>query len=201
MNTPIHSSKRDGFIIVVSLTLMLVMMTMGIGLYYSTKQSSELVGKGITKSDSFYSAESCIAEARLWLKKESKAGAPCKNTATGALCHSVSSARMSKWQLASEAFHCSGNGEYPGATSIDIGKEYAAMVKHCSTLAKKLKEIAAENVHLCEVFSEFGDMFEKMVGEIGAVLICKTSPWHRLQVQAIHHKIYKQSCPTYVNWT
>ena len=102
MNNPIYSSKRDGFIIVVSLTLMLVMMTMGIGLYYSTKQSSELVGKGITKSDSFYSAESCIAEARLWLKKESKAGAPCKNTATGALCHSVSSARMSKWQLSSE---------------------------------------------------------------------------------------------------
>ena len=78
MNTPIHSSKRDGFIIVVSLTLMLVMMTMGIGLYYSTKQSSELVGKGISKSDSFYSAESCIAEARLWLKKESKAGAPLR---------------------------------------------------------------------------------------------------------------------------
>ena len=58
MNTPLNSSKRDGFIIVISLTLMLVMMTMGIGLYYSTEQSSELVRKGITKSDSFYSAES-----------------------------------------------------------------------------------------------------------------------------------------------
>ena len=102
MNTPLYSNKRDGFIIVVSLTLMLVMMTMGIGLYYSTKQSSEMVGKSITKSDSFYSAESCIAEARMWLKNESASGAPCKNTATGSLCHSVSSARMSKWQLNSE---------------------------------------------------------------------------------------------------
>jgi hypothetical protein len=44
MNTPLNSSNRNGFIIVISLTLMLVMMTMGIGLYYSSKQSAELVG-------------------------------------------------------------------------------------------------------------------------------------------------------------
>ena len=93
MNTPLNSGNRNGFIIVISLTLMLVMMTMGIGLYYSSKQSAELVGASVTKSDSFYSAESCIAEARLWLKVASVSGAPCKNTAAGKICHSISSAK------------------------------------------------------------------------------------------------------------
>ena len=103
MNTPLNSGNRKGFIIVISLTLMLVMMTMGIGLYYSSKQSAELVGASVTKSDSFYSAETCIAEARLWLKVASVSGAPCKNTAAGTICHSISSAKMSKWQLSSES--------------------------------------------------------------------------------------------------
>jgi len=103
MNIPLNSGNRKGFIIVISLTLMLVMMTMGIGLYYSSKQSAELVGASVTKSDSFYSAETCIAEARLWLKVASASGAPCKNTAAGTICHSISSAKMSKWQLSSES--------------------------------------------------------------------------------------------------
>ena len=103
MNTPLNLGNRKGFIIVISLTLMLVMMTMGIGLYYSSKQSAELVGASVTKSDSFYSAETCIAEARLWLKVQSASGAPCKNKAAGTICHSISSAKMSKWQLSSES--------------------------------------------------------------------------------------------------
>ena len=103
MNTPLNSGYRKGFIIVISLTLMLVMMTMGIGLYYSSKQSAELVGSSVTKSDSFYSAETCIAEARLWLKVASVSGAPCKNKAPGTICHSIASAKMSKWQLSSES--------------------------------------------------------------------------------------------------
>lgn len=103
MNNSLNSGNRKGFIIVISLTLMLVMMTMGIGLYFSSKQSAELVGANVTKADSFYSAESCIAEARLWLKVQSASGAPCKNTAAGTICHSISSAQMSKWQLAAES--------------------------------------------------------------------------------------------------
>ena len=102
MNTPLNSGKREGFINVITLTLMLVMMTMGVGLYYSTKQSAELVGANITKSDSFYSAESCIAEARMWLKNQSAAGAPCKNVASGTMCHNIRTANMSKWQIAAE---------------------------------------------------------------------------------------------------
>ena len=103
MNNSLNKNSRESFIIVISLTLMLVMTTMGIGLYYSSKQAAELAGANITKSDSFYSAESCIAEARLWLKNESKKGAPCDTVAAGSLCHSISSSQMSKWQLSVES--------------------------------------------------------------------------------------------------
>ena len=76
MKTSLTNNSRKGFILVISLTLMLVMITMGVGLYYSSKQSAELVGASITRTDSFYSAETCIAEARIWLKTESASGAP-----------------------------------------------------------------------------------------------------------------------------
>jgi len=102
MNISLQSKPREGFIIVISLILMLVMMTMGVGLYYSVKQSSEQVGSNIKKSDAFYTAESCIAEARIWLKKEALSAAPCKNVAAGKICHTVNSTKMSKWQLSAE---------------------------------------------------------------------------------------------------
>jgi Tfp pilus assembly protein PilX len=103
MNTSLTNNPRKGFILVISLTLMLVMMTMGVGLYYSSKQSAELVGASITKTDSFYSAETCIAEVRIWLKKESASGAPCKNVASGNMCHSISKAKMSKWDISTDS--------------------------------------------------------------------------------------------------
>jgi Tfp pilus assembly protein PilX len=103
MNTQINNNSRKGFIIVISLTLMLVMMTMGIALYYSSKQASELVGKNVNKSDSFYAAESCIVDARGWLKTQAASGIPCKSTASGQLCHTVASQSMSKWVLSSES--------------------------------------------------------------------------------------------------
>ena len=103
MNTPLNLGNRKGFIIVISLTLMLVMTSMGIGLYYSTKQTTKLVGASVTKLDSFYSAETCLAEARLWLKVQSASGAPCKNAAAGTVCKSITSEKMSKWQLVDES--------------------------------------------------------------------------------------------------
>jgi len=103
MNTPLNSGNRKGFIIVISLTLMLVMMTMGIGLYYSSKQSAELVGSSVIKADGFYAAATCIAEARVWLKLESAVRPPCKNKAAGTECYGIPSTKMSKWQLSSES--------------------------------------------------------------------------------------------------
>jgi|TARA_B100000929_G_C15418447_1_gene390509 type IV pilus assembly protein PilX len=98
-----QSNNREGFIIVISLILMLVMMTMGVGLYYSSKQSSEQVGINVTKSDAFYAAESCITEAKIWLEKNGSSSAPCKNVAAGNVCHTINSTKMSKWQLSAES--------------------------------------------------------------------------------------------------
>ena len=95
--------SRKGFIIVITLMLMLVMITMGFGLYYSTKQTAQQVGVNINNSETLYAAESCIAEAKHWLQKESISGAPCKNKNWGSTCHSVSSTKMSKWKLSGES--------------------------------------------------------------------------------------------------
>ena len=94
--------SREGFIIVITLVLMLVMMTMGVGLYYSTKQTAQQVGVNVNRSETFYAAESCITEAKHWLQKESVSGAPCINKSIGSTCHSISSTKMSKWKLSGE---------------------------------------------------------------------------------------------------
>ena len=94
---------RKGFIIVITLVLMLVMMTMGVGLYYSTKQTAQQVGVNVNRSETFYAAESCITEAKHWLQKESVSGAPCINKSIGSTCHSISSTKMSKWKLSGES--------------------------------------------------------------------------------------------------
>ena len=95
--------SRKGFIIVITLVLMLVMTTMGVGLYYSTKQTAQEVGVNVNRSETFYAAESCIAEAKHWIKKESIKAAPCINKSIGSTCHSISSTKMSKWKLSGES--------------------------------------------------------------------------------------------------
>ena len=95
--------KRQGFIIVITLVLMLVMTTMGVGLYYSTKQTAQQVGVNVNRSETFYAAESCITEAKHWLQKKSVSGAPCINKSIGSTCHSISSTKMSKWKLSGES--------------------------------------------------------------------------------------------------
>ena len=94
--------KRQGFIIVITLVLMLVMTTMGVGLNYSTKQTAQQVGVNVNRSETFYAAESCITEAKHWLQKKSVSGAPCINKSIGSTCHSISSTKMSKWKLSGE---------------------------------------------------------------------------------------------------
>ena len=98
-----QKNNRPGFIIVISLVLMLVMTTMGVGLYYSSKQSAVEVADNITRSDALYSAEACITEARLWLKVNSASSAPCKNVAAGKICHTVTQTKMSKWKLSNDS--------------------------------------------------------------------------------------------------
>jgi len=102
MNISQQPNTRKGFIIVITLVLLLVMTTMGIGLFYSTKQTAKQVSISGSKTGTFYSAESCIADAVNWLENDAVNGAPCRNKSVGSICHSISNAKMTKWKLSGE---------------------------------------------------------------------------------------------------
>jgi len=91
------NNNRQGFIIVISLILLLVMTAMGVGLYVSVKQGAEAVGKTEDRSDTLYAAESCIDEASVWLidKKES-VPTPCSEFALGDVCHTIGNRNMDR---------------------------------------------------------------------------------------------------------
>ena len=97
MNIYQQPNTHKGFIIVITLILLLVMTTMSIGLFYSTKQTAKQVSISGGRIESLYTAESCITEAIQWL--ESNAG-QCQNQG---LCKSITS-NMGKgeWRLAGE---------------------------------------------------------------------------------------------------
>ena len=86
---------RQGFIIVVTLTLMLVMMTMGIALFYSSKQTVKQVNANVEKRSYLFTAESCITEAIHWLEINS---ASC--TQVGRVCKTINATNgMNKWDI------------------------------------------------------------------------------------------------------
>ena len=81
-----QNSTREGFVIVITLVLLLVMTTMGIGLFYETKKTANQVRSNNNNSETLYSAESCIAEAKRWLSTERESGIPCEGFAEGSVC-------------------------------------------------------------------------------------------------------------------
>jgi len=90
MNISQQSNTRKGFIIVITLILLLVMTTMGIGLFYSTKQTAKQVSISGDRAESLYTAESCIIEAVHWIEIESAKG-PLRS---GNLPHSIKRTSM-----------------------------------------------------------------------------------------------------------
>jgi type IV pilus assembly protein PilX len=102
MNISQQSNTRKGFIIVITLIILLVMTTMGIGMFYSTKQTAKQVSISGNRAESLYTAESCITEAVHWIEIESAKGQPCQSAGTGNLCKSIASRRMGEWELSGE---------------------------------------------------------------------------------------------------
>jgi len=98
MNISQQPNTRKGFIIVITLIILLVMTTMGIGLFYSTKQTVKQVGISGSRAESLYTAESCITEAVHWIESESESA----NCAAGNICQSFTSKHMGQWQLSGE---------------------------------------------------------------------------------------------------
>jgi type IV pilus assembly protein PilX len=102
MNISQQPNTRKGFIIVITLIILLVMTTMGIGLFYSTKQTAKQVSISGSRTESLYTAESCITEAMHWIEIESAKGPPCKSSGAGNICKSITSKHMGQWQLSGE---------------------------------------------------------------------------------------------------
>ena len=90
-----QQSSREGFVIVITLVLLLVMTTMGIGLFYETKKTASQVRSNNSNSETLYSAESCIAEARRWLDRERESRMPCESSPEGLVCRTIGEKYMS----------------------------------------------------------------------------------------------------------
>ena len=85
MNNLNLKNNRNGFIIVATLILMLIMTTMGIGLYYSSKQAAKEVSLNVDKRSYLFNAESCLTEAIHWLEinyNSCSIGSICKTIET-----------------------------------------------------------------------------------------------------------------------
>ena len=102
MNISQQPDIRKGFIIVITLVILLVMTTMGIGLFYSTKQTAKQVSISGTRTESLYTAESCITEAVHWIEVNSTKGPPDACKSSGNICTTITSRNMGKWQLSGE---------------------------------------------------------------------------------------------------
>jgi type IV pilus assembly protein PilX len=103
MNISQQRNTRKGFIIVITLIILLVMTTMGIGLFYSTKQTAKQVSISGSRTESLYTAESCITEAVHWIEIESAKGTLRKNCTKGSICKRFNSKRMDQWSLSGES--------------------------------------------------------------------------------------------------
>jgi len=89
MKNIVQHSMRESFVIVITLVLLLVMTTMGIGLFYETRKTANQVQSNNNNSETLYSAESCIAEAKRWLDDEADSGIPCESSAIGSVCRVI----------------------------------------------------------------------------------------------------------------
>ena len=65
-------------IMVLSMIMLLVMTTMGIGLWYVADREIQRVTTTINRSETLYSSETCVDEAINWLRDEAAKGPPCK---------------------------------------------------------------------------------------------------------------------------
>jgi Tfp pilus assembly protein PilX len=98
MNALHQANYRQGSIIIITLILLSVMTTMGVGLLHSTKKTAQQVGRSVDRVGLLYSAESCIVEAVQWLENAATSGVPCKSGS----CFNSNQKSMSKWELNSE---------------------------------------------------------------------------------------------------
>jgi len=102
MNFLTAPSSQRGAIIVITLVLLLVMTTMGVGLVYVTSNSSKQVSLNISRTESLHTSETCIQNLVGWLEQESSKGPPCKDSGTN-VCKHIGRRGMGIWGLSAES--------------------------------------------------------------------------------------------------
>lgn len=103
MTPPNRQEKEQGVILVLALIMMLVMSTMGIGLWYTADREVQQVTATINRSETLYSAETCVEVAARWLETEAAKDPPCKNKGIGTICKRFNGKMdASEWQVSSE---------------------------------------------------------------------------------------------------
>ena len=81
--------RERGAILVVSLIVTLVMTTMGVGLFYVSNRSFEQMESNTSRSETLYSAETCIEDVIRWMKVTLVTEVPCKSGGVGGICHTI----------------------------------------------------------------------------------------------------------------
>ena len=93
MRADFETNRESGAIMVISLILTLVMTTMGIGLFYVANRTSDQIEANTNRSETLYSAETCIDQATRWITKEALTDPhPCKTPAVnklGDVCYTI----------------------------------------------------------------------------------------------------------------
>ena len=99
--------KEQGIVMVLSMIMLLVMTTMGIGLWYVADREIQQVTTTINRSETLYSAETCVEEAINWLRDEAAKGPPCKGCTPFTTIRTIPNSGNRKmntpdWQVSSE---------------------------------------------------------------------------------------------------
>ena len=102
MPTPSSISAQQGALMVVTLIMLLVMTSMGVGLLHTTNKESKQIAKSAHYAETLHSAETCLEEAIQWLQEMALTDVPCKDIPIGTICHTIGTKNMNSWRLSSE---------------------------------------------------------------------------------------------------
>jgi len=102
MTMPNSLSSQQGALIVVTLIMLMVMTTMGVGLLHITNKESKQIAISANSAETLHTAETCVEEAIQWLQKKALTEIPCKDSPVGRTCHRVRTKNMDSWRLSDE---------------------------------------------------------------------------------------------------
>lgn len=93
--------QQGGFVLVVSVMMLLIMTIMGLGLIRFTENEIKKIDQLENAADLLYSSENCVVEALNLLEKLGKTTPPCESQESMKACLSVNN-KMSVWNQSTD---------------------------------------------------------------------------------------------------